>query len=286
MSIAQPTSSGQYDAEQVARFFDAYGIREWNRLVQNPAQEVSLHLHTHYLEQYVRPGQRALEIGAGAGRFTQILARLGVRIIVGDLSQVQLDLNRQHAVQYDFASAIESWEQVDICDMARFTSETFDCVVAYGSPLGYVLDQRDMALAECLRVLKPNGLLILSVASLWGSAHRHLDGVLSIPASINQQITTTGDILPGMIANREQFFHMFRASELRQWLEEADVKILAMSASDCLATGWGEMLKTIRNDAEKWEELLRMEVEACAERESWNMGMHTIAVARKTEDQL
>jgi SAM-dependent methyltransferase len=283
MNIKHTYSSGQYNAEQVARFFDAYGIREWNRLVQNPAQEVSLHLHTYYLEQYIRPDQRVLEIGAGAGRFTQVLVRLGAQIVVGDLSQVQLDLNRQHADQYDFASAIEQWVQIDICDMARFASESFDCVVAYGSPLGYVLDQRDKALTECLRVLKPNGLLILSVASLWGSAHRHLDGVLSIPASINQQITTTGDILPGMIADREQFFHMFRAGELHKWLETSGVQILVMSASDCLATGWGGMLKTIRNDAEKWDELLRMEVEACAERESWNMGMHTIAVVQKAE---
>ena len=281
MNDTHLNSSGQYDAEQVARFFDAYGIREWNRLVQNPVQEVSLHIHTYYLEKYVRQYKRVLEIGAGAGRFTQILARLGVRIVVGDLSSVQLDLNKQHATQYDFAFAIESWEQIDICDIARFDPESFDCVVAYGSPLGYVLDQRDKALAECLRVLKRGGLLILSVASLWGSAHRHLDGVLSIPAPVNRQITKTGDILPGMIADREQFFHMFRAAKLHQWLEGAGVQILAMSASDCLATGWGEMLTAFRNDSEKWEELLRMEVEACAERESWNMGMHTIAVAQK-----
>jgi ubiquinone/menaquinone biosynthesis C-methylase UbiE len=101
---------------------------------------------------YVSRVQRVLEIGAGAGRFTQVLARLGADIVVGDLSQVQLDLNRQHAHQYDFTSAIEAWEQVDICDMSRFGSKSFDRVVAYGGPLGYVLDQRDKALAECLRV--------------------------------------------------------------------------------------------------------------------------------------
>jgi 2-polyprenyl-3-methyl-5-hydroxy-6-metoxy-1,4-benzoquinol methylase len=281
MNTDQSTSSRQYNAEQVAQFFDASGIREWNRLVQNPVTEVSLHLHTYYLEKYIRSGQHVLEIGAGAGRFTQILARLGVRVVVGDLSQVQLNLNRQHADQYGFAAAIEKWVQVDICDMTRFASESFDCVVAYGSLFGYVLDQRDKALAECLRLLKPGGLLILSVASLWGSAHRRLDRVLSIPASINQQITATGDILPGMIKDREQFFHMFRAAELHQWLERSSVQILAISASDCLATGWGELLTITRKDPEKWQELLRMEVEACAERESWNMGMHTIAVVQK-----
>jgi SAM-dependent methyltransferase len=66
--------------------------------------------------------------------------------------------------------------------MSRFGSESFDYVVVYGNPLGYVLDRSDQALAECLRLLKPGGLLILSVASLWGSAHRHLHGVFSIPA--------------------------------------------------------------------------------------------------------
>ncbi len=130
MSTAQPTSSSQYDAEQVARFFDAYGLREWNRLVQDPANEVSLYIHTHYLEQYVVADQRVLEAGAGAGRFTQVLARLGARIVVSDLSQVQLDLNKQHAIQHAFASAIEAWEQIDIRDMSRFEDESFDQVVA------------------------------------------------------------------------------------------------------------------------------------------------------------
>ena len=281
MNTAQPSSSGHYKAEQVARFFDTYGIREWNRLVQDPANEVSLHVHTYYLEKYVQPGQRVLEIGAGAGRFTQVLAQLGARIIVGDLSAIQLDLNRQHAAQYAFTSAIEAWEQMDICDMSRFTAQSFDCIVAYGGPFSYVLDQRDRALAECLRVLKSGRLLISSVISLWGSAHRQLDSVLGTSVSTNQQITNSGDILPGMILNREQYFHMFRAVELRKWLKGAGVQILAMSASDCLATGWGEKLGAIRNDPEKWQELLRMELEACAERESWNMGMHTIAVAQK-----
>jgi hypothetical protein len=58
MKKIKPTSSSQYDAEQVARFFDAYGIREWNRLVQGPAQEVSLYIHTHYLEHYVAKPNR------------------------------------------------------------------------------------------------------------------------------------------------------------------------------------------------------------------------------------
>lgn len=123
--------TSNYDAAGVARYFDDLGIREWNRLLQTPVDEVSLHIHAHYLTKYVRPGSRVLEIGAGAGRFTQVLADLGARVLAADVSQVQLDLNRQHAHQYGFAHAVEDWQQVDICDMRRFEPGSFDAVVAY-----------------------------------------------------------------------------------------------------------------------------------------------------------
>jgi 2-polyprenyl-3-methyl-5-hydroxy-6-metoxy-1,4-benzoquinol methylase len=270
-----------YDAAGVAKYFDDLGIREWNRLLHTPVDEVSLHIHTHYLTAYVRPGERVLEIGAGAGRFTQVLADLGARVLVADVSQVQLDLNRQHAHQYGFAHAVEDWQQVDICDLGRFEPGSFDTVVAYGGPLSYVLGRRDAALQECIRVLRSHGSLLLSVMSLWGTAHRYLDGVLGIPVETNQNVTATGDISPEMFPERSDHMHLFRAGELREWLTKASLNIVAMSASNCLSTGWNDLLEEIRSDREKWEELLRMELEACAEEGSLNMGTHIIAVAER-----
>ena len=75
--------------------------------------------------------------------------------------------------------------------------------------------------------------------------------------------------------------HLFRASELREWLTQAGLTIVAMSASNCLSLGWEEFLQEIRSDDEKWQELLRMELEACAERDSLNMGTHIIGVVEK-----
>jgi len=270
-----------YNPQRVTDYFDASGIQEWHRLMENPTKEVALHVHTHYLKKFVCPGDRVLEVGAGAGRFTQILAQLGARIVVSDLSPVQLNINKQQADEYGYTDSIETWEQMDMCDMSRLANDSFDCVVAYGGPFSYVLDQRDVALAECLRVLRPGGILILSVISLWGSTHRNLDRMLNIDSFINQKIISAGDILPGMIPGYEQSFHMFRAGELKGWLEQAGLQVLAMSASDCLASCRVGDASKLRSDPEKWNELLRMEVEACAEQESWNMGMHTIAIAWK-----
>jgi hypothetical protein len=75
--------------------------------------------------------------------------------------------------------------------------------------------------------------------------------------------------------------HLFRAGEYREWLERAGVEILAMSASGCLSIGWTELLTSYRQDETRWQELLRIELEASAERESLNLGTHLISVARK-----
>lgn len=276
-----------YSAEAVMQHFDDFGVHEWERLTQSPSDEVSLYVHTHYLEKYIRKGMRVLEIGAGAGRFTQILAQMGAQILVADISDVQLDLNKRFAAELGFREAVLDWQQTDICDLSQFGPDSFDCIVAYGGPFSYVLDQRDLALSECLRVLRCSGLLLLSVMSLWGSAHGRLDGVLTLPASANQNVTSTGDIIPATLPERKSnFMHLFRAGEVKEWLEQQNLTILNLSASNCISLTWNEMLKEIRSDAEKWNELLRMELEACAEKGCLDMGLHLIVVARKEKKEL
>lgn len=282
MGQDRPENKSNYDPAQAARHFDEFGMQEWQRLTATPVAEVSLHIHTHYLQKYVAAGSRVLEIGAGAGRFTQVLADLGAHICVADISATQLELNRELAQKFEFAPAVEDWVQADICDLSQFAAASFDCVVAYGGPLSYVLDQRVTAVQECIRVLRGNGRFLASVMSLWGSAHNALQGVLSIPAASNQRITTTGDITAETFPGREgHFMHLFRAGEFRHLLERAGFSVLALSASNCLAIGWNDYLADMRHDAEKWGELLRMELEAGADPASLNAGTHIIGVAVK-----
>ncbi len=106
--------------------------------------------------------------------------------------------------------------------------------------------------------------------------------MISLPPEVNQRITTTGDLVPATYPGRkDRFMHLFRAGEYRQWLEKAGVEILAMSASGCLSIRWADLLKNYRQDEARWQELLRIELEASAESESLNLGTHLISVARK-----
>src|SRR4030065_577522 len=105
--LSEIDSDSQYRPEEISQHFDEYGMKEWERLTATPVDEISLHIHAHYLQKYLQPGWRVLEIGAGAGRFTQILAAIGPRLTVADISQEQLRINQQMAAQFGFAQAVD-----------------------------------------------------------------------------------------------------------------------------------------------------------------------------------
>ena len=274
-----------YDAKWVERFYDDYGEKEWDRLVKDPTNEVRLHVHRHYLAKYVRPGARVLEVGPGPGRFTQILAELGAKLLVADISAGQLELNRQKAAELGFEHAVERRTQLDLCDMGVLADEAFDAVVCYGGPLSYVFERRGAAVGEVLRVLKPGASALFGVMSLWGAVHEFLDGVLKVGPEPNARIIASGDLCPRTYPDCTHHCHLFRSGELREFLEGCGAEVLEMSASNCLSAARSDRLDEARQDLCQWSQLLEMEIEACRETGCLDMGTHIIAAVRKPQRQ-
>lgn len=273
----------RYDPQWIARYYDQYGEKEWARWDISPEERVKFRIHRHYLEKYVKPGQKILEIGAGSGRFTQVIVGIGARVVVADIAPKQLEWNRINAEKYGFRAGIVDWAQVDVCDLGRFGNDEFDAVVAYGGLFGYAFERRTAAMTEVLRVLRNEGPLLLSVMSTWGSVHAALESVLSVPDAENDAILASGDLHPDTFPNVNHRVHMFRAEELRRFLEEFPVSLEALSSSNSLTAGYGDRLAPIEKQEEKWNYLLEKEIEASREKGLLDIGTHIIAVARKRE---
>ncbi|MHC5040343.1 MAG: class I SAM-dependent methyltransferase [Planctomycetota bacterium] len=257
---------GRYDPQWVREHYNTYGEKEWDRWEATPADGVKLHIHRTVLESHVHRGDRVLEIGPGPGRFTQVLANLGARIHIVDISDTQLELNRRRGERLGFGTAVEERIRGDLCDMHRFEADHFDVVLCYGGPLSYVFEKRDLALQEIVRVLKPGGKALLSVMGLWGAVHEYLLEVLTeVPDEENAEIIRTGDLHPETYSASQHHCHMFRASELRSALEGSGLSVVSMFASNVVSGAFGDRLADIQKNPERWEELLRIEREACAE---------------------
>lgn len=274
----------KYDAQHIARYFDELGEREWERLEIDAPALVSFHVHRHYLGQYVKVDDRALEAGAGAGRFTIELARLGARVTVGDISEEQLRLNRQKVGEAGFEGNVASRELLDILDLSRFSDGSFDAVVCYGGPLSYVFDQADRAMEEMLRVTKPGGHVLLSVMSLGGATRRFLGAIYDIYTEVGpdavEEVVRTGD-QRGVTAPGGHHCRMYRWANLKALIDRHPCEIVAASAANFLSLQNEELLEEVRRDERFWETLLEWEIGFCKQPGALDAGTHIIAVVRR-----
>ena len=271
----------KYNPARVAEFYDSYGEKEWHRLTKDPAALVSLHIHQHYLQEYIRSGDSVLEVGAGAGRFTVELAKLNASITVGDISSEQLRLNQKYVAEHECDSAIANRLQLDITDLSMFAPESFDAVVCYGGALSYVLEQANTAIDSMLRVLKPGGHLLLSVMSLIGTTQKYFAAVCEEPnfTQLVDRVNQNGFL--DEANNNGHQLKMYRAKELKQLLQNHQCKIVAMSASNCLSLDRPEFLAANLLNTKNWSDFLRWELDFCAEAGCLDSGTHLLAVGKK-----
>lgn len=272
--------SDLYDAKYISEFYDAYGTTEWERLEKTPADRVSLHIHKHYLEQYIGADDRVLEAGAGPGRFTIELAKLRARVTVGDISKRQLELNAHYVAQADCEEAVEARVPLDITDLGHFETGSFDAVVCYGGALSYVMDRADDAVKELLRVVKPEGHLFISVMSLVGATRIFLEGILGLENFPDLVERVNRD---GILTNESNNGHplkLYRSKALQALLEYHGAEVVAMSAANLISAGRDEMLEPFLKTP-IWDKFLAWELDYCAEAGAVDCGTHILAVAQK-----
>lgn len=109
-----------------------------------------------YVEKYLRPGMRVLEIGAATGRYSHTFARQGYVVDAVELVQSNID---------QFIANTQPGEQItirqgDARDLSMFADETYDVTLLLG-PMYHLFTTEDQlsALREAVRVTKTGGVI-------------------------------------------------------------------------------------------------------------------------------
>jgi SAM-dependent methyltransferase len=263
-----------YDALRVAAFFDDYGEREWTRFEDGRTPSTSLAVHLHYLREFVRAGDRVLDIGCGPGRFTIELARIGADVVAADVSPGQLELNRQRLAEAGLEERVRERVVADVTDLSRFDDGAFDAAVCYGGPISYAAEHAEQAVAELARVTRRGGHTLVSVMSLVGAVVQYLDGVLDLVRrdgfEPNEEIVRTG-MLPEDDGYGHLRMKLFRWSELEPLLSRHGTVVAASAAG---------LLRAEPEEPELRDVLARLEVELGAEPGAIDVGPHILAVVR------
>jgi len=109
-----------------------------------------------YIEKYLKPGMRVIDIGAGTGRYSLELARRGCSVDAVELVAHNVEVFRSHIAEGDNVRV----EQGNALDLSAYADDGYDLTLLLG-PMYHLYTEEDQlrALSEALRVTKKGGVV-------------------------------------------------------------------------------------------------------------------------------
>lgn len=273
-----------YKPEEISKFYDAYGEKEWNRMDLTPYDRINYHLHMHFLKEHIGQGKRVLDAGCGAGKYSVEIAKSGSNVTLLDISKEQLRIAKEKLTLENMMDKVGGIHQGDLRDLNMFKDETFDTVVCYGAPLNYLLEHREKAVSELVRITKKGGTILFSVNSKWGVIRSQLGRTdfdyISFFGKPDywaiDQVIDTGDLPKHELVNHPPR-HFFDAEELEALLKEAGVNDIMLGGSPCVSSGFRKAAEELEKDSVAWNTILRLEEKAYCVRSMVDNGEFLLA---------
>lgn len=274
-----------YDPAFPRKHYDQLGDDEWTRLTRSRRGELNYLVHMDVLHQHITSGMDTLEIGAGAGIFTKELVNMTQRLVVADLSEVQLEINKAHMRELGIVDLVDEYRVLDLVNLGDVNDGSFDAVVCIGGPLSYLLDRAKVGVQEILRVLKPGGIAIVGVMSLINTLIRFMGTLVPHRDEIGidnlRWVLETGIQDVEHNPQSEHYCHMMTCADLDALLIDEDIEIVEKRATGLMSLADEEALTDVRKDAELWQLIVERELAWSRLPGALDLGSNIVYVLRK-----
>lgn len=137
----------------LANFYDKYD--EDSRLTSKHGM-IEYITTMKYVEKYLKPGMRILEIGAATGRYSHAFARKGYQVDAVELVEHNIKIFKQNTTKGEPLTITQG----NAMDLSEFKSDTYDITLLLG-PMYHLFTREDQvkALSEAIRVTKRGGVI-------------------------------------------------------------------------------------------------------------------------------
>ncbi len=160
----QRIANEKADMDTVARirsFYDESVESEWSRLEKGFFE---FEINKRFMDRYIKPGDKVLDVGGGPGRYSLHLAARGVDVTLVDLSEGNVLFAKEKAIQEGVPLHAVQGDARRLDDVV---TESYDAILLMG-PLYHLLNETDrvQAVEACLGRLKPGGVLFAAFISM------------------------------------------------------------------------------------------------------------------------
>lgn len=227
-----------------------------------------------YVEKYLWPGARILEIGAGTGRYSHALARMGYEVDAVELIERNIEIFRQQTRPEEKITI----RQGTATDLSAIADNRYDLVLLLG-PMYHLFDREEQkkALSEAIRTAKRGGVIfcaycmadpsILQHGFIKGNIHNLVDNEM-LDLDTFEAFSHPWDL-----------FELYRKEKIEALRAEFDVQPLHFIAADGYANHMREALAAM--DESNYQLYLKYHLTTCERQDMIGLSHHTLDIIRK-----
>ena len=227
-----------------------------------------------YVERYLQPGMRILEVGAGTGRYSHALARQGYHVDAVELLEHNIEIFRENTLPDEAVSVTQG----NAMDLSAFDSDIYDITLLLG-PMYHLFTPEDQlaALGEAIRVTKKGGIVVaaycmgdasvLSYGFVRGKIHEILEKCMLDPVTFDT------------FSNPWDIFELYRKENIDALREQFPVTQLHFVATDGYTNHIRDTVDAM--DDETYQVYLNYHFATCERADMIGYSHHTIDIFRK-----
>lgn len=254
------------ESERVNRTYDIFN--EDARLNHSKAVRVEFLTTVHYIEKYLKDGDKILDIGAGAGEYSLYFARKGYEVSALELADANIAAFKKKLTPEDKIDLVQG----NALDLSRYADKSFDIVLLFG-PLYHLKNDADKqkCISEAKRVCKDGGKIFFSFISN--------DFVFLTEFGYDVNYFSNGDYDKETFKLNDFPFVFHTVGAARKLLADGGINILHEVASD----GASELLAARINEMsdEDYTQYLRYHFYICEKPELLGMTNHLLFMGEK-----
>ena len=225
-----------------------------------------------YIEKYLSPDSKIIEIGAGTGRYSIALAEMGYDVTAVELVPHNIEIMKKKVKTHHNIKIYEG----NACDLSAFENETYDIVLLLG-PMYHLFTEEDKhkAMSEAIGLAKKDGVIYASYCNNDTSIYKlfykkkildYLDKGL-----IKENYQT--------VSSSNEIFELYRKSDIDKLMEGHNVTRLHFVGVDMLSYISDDRLDLLSD--REFEEYMNFLSNLCEREDCVGMSIHMLDVFRK-----